>query len=333
MTSQAITAPKTKFSFKNKKLTTGSHPAVLTKPTQRSHLFTTLPSSASDVDSTTTSRSTTPLHLQDAEDGNLQSRKPIPPMAPPSSHLSTSEYDENILQGRQTGADTPMNVEQQALQVKSRRGRYLTLEDLKQGSPRVSPQGNKPVDEESPASQGCVVSQTSQSIINLGKTFAKTGDELSSSTLTALDAVLLLAPAVIGPVHITNVQRSTLVLSCRQFRMHDSHNVDIYMHCTSRPIIEDCSGIRFAPLPAQFANSIFSQVKNMYDQVDDFKWLRAEASPNWQVLPQEKRIGEDIWVDVLQTVKKLDSKHSIEIPDAVSTVASVLNKLGIESSI
>lgn len=35
----------------------------------------------------------------------------------------------------------------------------------------------------------------------------------------------------------------------------------------------------------------------MWDQVDDFKWLKAEHSPNWSVLPEEKRIAEDIWKD------------------------------------
>ena len=35
----------------------------------------------------------------------------------------------------------------------------------------------------------------------------------------------------------------------------------------------------------------------MWDQVDDFKWLKAEHSPNWSVLPEEQRISEDIWKD------------------------------------
>lgn len=33
----------------------------------------------------------------------------------------------------------------------------------------------------------------------------------------------------------------------------------------------------------------------MWDQVDDFKWLKAEHSPNWSVLPEAQRLSEDIW--------------------------------------
>lgn len=33
---------------------------------------------------------------------------------------------------------------------------------------------------------------------------------------------------------------------------------------------------------------------NLWDQVDDFKWLRAEHSPNWSVLqPQDERAVDD----------------------------------------
>jgi Tubulin binding cofactor C len=38
-------------------------------------------------------------------------------------------------------------------------------------------------------------------------------------------------------------------VTCRQFRMHECKNVDVYLSCSSRPIIEDCSGIRFSQLP------------------------------------------------------------------------------------
>jgi hypothetical protein len=35
--------------------------------------------------------------------------------------------------------------------------------------------------------------------------------------------------------------------------------------------------------------------KNQWDQVDDFRWLKAEPSPNWSVLPANERLPEDIW--------------------------------------
>jgi hypothetical protein len=36
--------------------------------------------------------------------------------------------------------------------------------------------------------------------------------------------------------------------------------------------------------------------KNMWDQVDDFKWLKEDQkSPNWSILPEEERLPERIW--------------------------------------
>jgi len=34
---------------------------------------------------------------------------------------------------------------------------------------------------------------------------------------------------------------------------------------------------------------------NQWDQVDDFKWLKADHSPNWDVLPEQERISQDVW--------------------------------------
>lgn len=37
----------------------------------------------------------------------------------------------------------------------------------------------------------------------------------------------------------------------------------------------------------------------MFDQVDDFKWLKATASPNWSVLSEEEAIPEGEWKKIL----------------------------------
>lgn len=31
------------------------------------------------------------------------------------------------------------------------------------------------------------------------------------------------------------------------------------------------------------------QMKNQWDQIDDFKWLKAEKSPNWSIISEEER--------------------------------------------
>lgn len=79
--------------------------------------------------------------------------------------------------------------------------------------------------------------------------------------------------------------------------MHDAKNVDVYLLCSSRPIIEDCSDVRFAPLEVD-AGGEWESVKNLWDQVDDFKWLKSEHSPNWEVMRREERVRQGEWEEV-----------------------------------
>lgn len=67
---------------------------------------------------------------------------------------------------------------------------------------------------------------------------------------------LLVCGRVAGAIHITSVEGSVLVVNARQFRMHECKNVDVYLQSASRPIIEDCEGIRFAPLPDTYVSII-----------------------------------------------------------------------------
>src|SRR5206468_923395 len=67
---------------------------------------------------------------------------------------------------------------------------------------------------------------------------------------------LLICGQVDGPAHITGVSCSVIVISCRQFRMHDCTNVDVYLSCSSRPIIEGCRNIRFGKFPVPYARQV-----------------------------------------------------------------------------
>lgn len=75
------------------------------------------------------------------------------------------------------------------------------------------------------------------------------GRPFAGLSLKAISNSLVVAGRVNGPVHITNISDSILATAARQVRIHDCKNVDVYLHCSSHPIIEDCTGMRFAPLP------------------------------------------------------------------------------------
>ncbi|KAG6035973.1 hypothetical protein E4U41_005859 [Claviceps citrina] len=110
---------------------------------------------------------------------------------------------------------------------------------------------------------------------------------------------LIIAGHVDGAVHITGVTNSVVVVVARQVRIHECKDVDIYLHCTSHPIIEDCTGMRFAPVPGCYATHEDTMKDNQWNQVDDFKWLKAGQSPNWTTLSSAKVLDESIWTKVV----------------------------------
>ncbi|KAK2745228.1 hypothetical protein FQN55_006354 [Onygenales sp. PD_40] len=136
---------------------------------------------------------------------------------------------------------------------------------------------------------------------------------------------LLVCGQVNGPAHITGVKQSVIVVTCHQFRMHDCVDVDVYLSCSSKPIIEDCSNIRFGKIPDAFVGLyshftslffpemveelIYISIKaqdpscrnrtNLWDQVEDFKWIKAEQSPNWKLMDESDAIPENVWTDTV----------------------------------
>ncbi|KAF2743687.1 hypothetical protein M011DRAFT_217021 [Sporormia fimetaria CBS 119925] len=126
-----------------------------------------------------------------------------------------------------------------------------------------------------------------------------TSPPILSLTLLHITSTLLLTPPIQGPLHLTSLTNTVLLTSCRQFRMHDCKNVTVYLHCASRPIIEDCDGIAFAPLPSGLIDDESKGVENRWDQIDDFKWLKAEPSPHFRVLAPGERVPDSVLMDAI----------------------------------
>lgn len=96
-----------------------------------------------------------------------------------------------------------------------------------------------------------------------------------------------------------------IVTAVRQARLHTSTRCDFYLHTASRPIIEHCRGLRFAPYTLRYdgvgaALAAAGLIRSSdsaalpgpadgpsapWRQVDDFRWLRVQASPNWFIMP------------------------------------------------
>lgn len=296
---RASLAPKPKFSFKNKRLLSPS-PAP---------------------DSASTSRSVTPSHLQEpkpVKDG------PVPALASPPTHLELSRDSSVTPSDRNDDVPTSDTSEVNQIILKDRSREYITL-------PR-----DISLSTQTSSGQGCVVSNIRSSVVDLVQPDDSLGSPQTESpttlpflTLNDITSSVIIASNVSGPIHMTNVQDCTLILECQQFRMHKSSNVDVYLFCPSRPIIEDCSNIRFTHSYVQGETGR----KNMYDQVDDFKWLRAEPSPNWGLMKDEERISEDRWTDIVEELRRLSAdKDDADESGSKELVDKVLRVFRIEAA-
>ncbi|XP_040105607.1 tubulin-specific chaperone C [Oryx dammah] len=115
--------------------------------------------------------------------------------------------------------------------------------------------------------------------------------------LTKAQGCTLLCGPVSTSVFLEDCSDCVLAVACQQLRIHTTKDTRIFLQVTSRAIMEDCTGIQFAPytwsypgIDKDFEGSGLDKNKNNWNDVDDFNWLaRDVASPNWSVLPEEER--------------------------------------------
>lgn len=106
---------------------------------------------------------------------------------------------------------------------------------------------------------GCIVDMSVPTAATGGA-----GKPFASLALKNISNSLIVAGHVDGSAHITGVKNSVLVIVARQVRIHECENVDLYLHCASHPIIEDCQGMRFAPAPGYHVSCIHPQFNNTF---------------------------------------------------------------------
>lgn len=104
------------------------------------------------------------------------------------------------------------------------------------------------------------------------------------------------AGPVTGSILIEEAEDCVFVMASHQIRIHNVKMSDFYLRVRSRPIIEDCNGVRFAPyclsyegVEEDLRDASLDEETGNWANVDDFWWLRAVQSPNWSVLPENER--------------------------------------------
>lgn len=120
----------------------------------------------------------------------------------------------------------------------------------------------------------------------------------STLHMVNLKQCTILVGPVTSSVFVHDCNECVFAFACQQLRLHSSIDCTIYLHVTSRAIIEDCSRIRVAPYnwtyedqTSHFNLAGLDQKINNWNCIDDFNWLSSEKqSPNWSILEPELRV-------------------------------------------
>ena len=241
---RAAFEPRSKFSFKNKKNPSAvslSDAAVLAAEGRLSIPAYHSPG-ASSVDSSanhTPNYPSTPLNEPDRQQQERPELAPTSFPGGPVGDFTKKSHSENP----PTGAFAATGIS--SVSVDDHYGLHIML-PASGSSPTV------------PVS----ITSLNRCIVDMSIPTAN-GKPYASLTAKGVKESLLICGQVNGPAHITGVKNSVIVVSCRQFRMHDCSDVDVYLSCSSNPIIEDCSNIRFGRIPKAYVSGflyIFSWV-------------------------------------------------------------------------
>lgn len=232
---RAAFEPRSKFSFKTKKNASAislSDAAALAAEGRRSIPGYRSPG-ASSVDSSTNQTPNYPSTPLNEPDHQQQRR---PEIAPTSFPTITVNDGEPKSQPEQKGTPSFAATAISSVSVDNHYGLHIMLPAS--GSTSTVPASITSLEH-------CVVDMSIPTAD--GKPYA-------SLTVKNIKESLLICGQVNGPAHITGVEHSAMVVSCRQFRMHNCRDVDVYLSCSSNPIIEDCSNIRFGRIPRAYVS-------------------------------------------------------------------------------
>ncbi|KAM4699526.1 protein XRP2 [Discoglossus pictus] len=122
-----------------------------------------------------------------------------------------------------------------------------------------------------------------------------------SATITIDDCTncrIFLGP-VKGSVFFRDCKDCKCVVACQQFRTRDCRKMDVFLCCTTQPIIESSTGMKFGcfqyyypELASQFKEAGLSIFNNTWSNIHDFTPVSGET--NWSLLPSDAIITDYI---------------------------------------
>ncbi|OWZ06873.1 Tubulin-specific chaperone C [Phytophthora megakarya] len=114
--------------------------------------------------------------------------------------------------------------------------------------------------------------------------------ETSAIRGDALKNCVFYTGAIFGSLWLESCSGCEFFVACRQLRVHLSTATTFHLRISSHPIIEDCQQMQFGPyrlqfdgLKVQLERLGLSKDSGLWAKVNDFKWHKAQQSPNWSV--------------------------------------------------
>jgi hypothetical protein len=241
-------APRQRFTFKTARKNASAislNDAAEMAKAGRRHI----PGYRSDDSSAESSISTTPIHLRtppnESTGGKRSNLGPVPSQpAPPN--LDTMGESGGMLDPKSAAIRRPTFSTASSVSIGNHTNVHIILPSSA-----------------SRATSGGTLTNLKHCIVDMSVPTAN-GVPFASLMVKNIKESLLVCGNVDGAAHITGVEDSIIVVSCHQFRMHDCKDCDVYLASSSRPIVEDCSRIRFSKLPETYVSATASCVHVVY---------------------------------------------------------------------
>ncbi|KAF0289377.1 Protein XRP2 [Amphibalanus amphitrite] len=124
-------------------------------------------------------------------------------------------------------------------------------------------------------------------------------DAVNTITVDDCTDCVLIIGAVKGSLFLRNCKQCKVVAACGQFRTRDCQMVDTYLHCSTQPIIEASTNMRFAcyrlhyPQLKDHFDAMGLQIfSSCWSNIHDFTPVDGES--NWEVMEEKEAETMDI---------------------------------------
>ncbi|XP_033751685.1 protein XRP2-like isoform X2 [Pecten maximus] len=136
-------------------------------------------------------------------------------------------------------------------------------------------------------------------------------DSLSSVTVDdCINCNIFLGP-ISESIFIRDCKNLKLVLACQQFRTRDCSKIETFLFCSSQPIIEDSTGMKFGcftyfypELEEQFKAVDMSLFNNNWSKIHDFS--NDPSEKHYSYIPEDTKVEEVVPISLAEQFSTME---------------------------